>query len=391
MEFGTSKITVLIGSRGLNNSISVDGIGVCDYDGYADGDWIAPEKLSDAVVRVLDGAKSSARRGVDRLYVGVPGEFMRCFVTESSISLGKKRRVLESDVEMLHEQGCAGIEHDGYERVNIGPVYYTLEQDSKLINPVGLVSNKLSGCISYMYMDTAFKTAIESAVRFAGVEVTDYVSTAFAETQLLFDDYRRDAGTLLADVGALETTLSYGRGDGICFCTTLPWGGDYITYVLTEALGLSRDTADKLKKQVNLCLDPQYVMDSDEPGFMQTEYTVDENGEPRSFRVSDINNLVEQAIKYFVQCVEQALKSCEFQIPDMIPLSITGGGLNIRGSAECVKLRLKRDVETVAPKLPTWDNPVYSAALSLMDVVLASEGEREGLASKLKSFFTKRK
>ena len=42
MELGTSKIVVLIGSRGLNNSITVDGIGVCDYDGFADGEWIAP-------------------------------------------------------------------------------------------------------------------------------------------------------------------------------------------------------------------------------------------------------------------------------------------------------------------------------------------------------------
>ena len=47
MELGTSKIVVLIGSRGLNNSITVDGIGVCDYDGFADGEWIAPEKLGD--------------------------------------------------------------------------------------------------------------------------------------------------------------------------------------------------------------------------------------------------------------------------------------------------------------------------------------------------------
>ena len=389
MELGTSKIVVLIGSRGLNNSITVDGIGVCDYDGFADGEWIAPEKLGVAISHVLDGARSSARRDIEKLYIGVPGDFLRCYCNEASISLGKKRRVADADVDMLFEQ-AEDIIAEGYTLVNKAPVYYTLDSDSKLIYPVGLVGSRLSGCASFMYADNRFIDMVDSAVKFAGISETDYVATAFAETQYLFDDYRRDMGTLLADVGAIETTVTYGKGDGICYCNTVDWGGDYITLVLRDALGLSRETADKLKQKINLCLDPQYVMESDEPGFMQTEYTVEENGEPRSFKVSDVNNLAEQAIKYFVTCFEQSIKDCK-DIPDTIPLTLTGGGLNIRGATERINLRLHRETEFARPKLHTWDNPAYSAAISLLDTVLAADEPSGGFMDRIKKLFSKRK
>ena len=71
LDFGTSKVTVLVGSRGINNSICVEGIGVSEYAGYSGGKWLDAERLPVAVAQAVAAAESSARVKLDKLYIGV--------------------------------------------------------------------------------------------------------------------------------------------------------------------------------------------------------------------------------------------------------------------------------------------------------------------------------
>ncbi len=44
LDFGSGKIDVLIGERGVNNTICINGMGECDYAGFADGEWFEPDQ-----------------------------------------------------------------------------------------------------------------------------------------------------------------------------------------------------------------------------------------------------------------------------------------------------------------------------------------------------------
>ncbi|MDE7464077.1 MAG: hypothetical protein K2M48_03515, partial [Clostridiales bacterium] len=61
IDFGTSKIKVLIGSRGINDTVNIDGIGICDYAGFVGGEWLDAEGLGEAVAQAVATAESSAR------------------------------------------------------------------------------------------------------------------------------------------------------------------------------------------------------------------------------------------------------------------------------------------------------------------------------------------
>ena len=39
LDFGSSKITVLIGERGVNDTINVKGFGASKYAGFGNGDY----------------------------------------------------------------------------------------------------------------------------------------------------------------------------------------------------------------------------------------------------------------------------------------------------------------------------------------------------------------
>lgn len=390
LDFGTSKITAMIGSRGLNNSVCIDGIGICDYEGFADGEWIAPEHLGSAVERAIATAESSARLKINKLFVGVPGDFLLCKVNDVVMSMSKKRRVLDSDVKALHDQGNEYFSDPDWTVINIQPIYYTLDDERKLVAPVGLSSTRLGGSISYVLADNAFIKTINAAVAGAGIYDTEFVSSPLAEFLFLFDDYKRDKCVMLADVGALGTTLIIGRGDGICREYYFSWGGERITRALSEALEIPLSTAILLKHKISLSLDPDYRPKDDGGGIVCTEYIVQDGSEELTFDMAEVNGIVRSELNIFARYVEKALKVCDYDYPDFTPLSVTGGGINIRGAAEYLSDCLGREVETVKPHLPLLDKPQLSSALGLMDMVLQSEMQYNGFFGKIRRWFAQR-
>ncbi|MDE7464037.1 MAG: hypothetical protein K2M48_03315, partial [Clostridiales bacterium] len=325
------------------------------------------------------------------LYIGVPGDFLRCEINDVSMSMGKKRRVTDSDIADLHARGNLYFNDPDSTVINIQPIYYTLDDDRKLIAPVGMTSTRLGGSISYVLASNDFIRITNAAAANAGIPETEYVAAPLAETMLLFSDYKRDNCVILADVGALGTTLSIGRGDGLCRVYYFPWGGECITAALSDGLGITREAAERLKRKVILSLDPGYEPPDDEPGFMKTEYVVETKSERISYPVAMTNSIVDEEIKRFARYVDKTLKICDYDYPEFLPLSVTGGGLvHIRGAVERLSNLLECDVQEVMPSQPLLNRPQLSSALGLIDMVLRSDIPYEGLVGKLRRWFSRR-
>lgn len=394
MDFGTSKITVLIGSRGINNSICVEGIGISEYDGYCAGDWLGNSGPAFAIEQAIKTAETRASVDIHKLYIGVPCDFSECFVKDVSIAVNKRRKITEADVEALQNVGNDFVTDGELQLVNVEPVYYALEDNHKLIAPVGMPSGKLAGRISYMFARTDFIRLVTAAVNAAGVEEVEFVSQPLAELLFLFDGYKRDRCVTLVDIGALCTSVIVGQGDGVCRQYFFPWGGDKITCDLAAAYEIPYDEADKLKRKVVLSLDPDFKSKPMKgPEITQTEYVIEVDNEEHSFPVSKTNDIVKNEIKKFVRYVEKTLKVCDYKYPEYMPLYITGGGLNhIRGAVQFVSSEIRRDVEAVRPNIPMpeLDKPEHSSVLGLMDMVLASEAVEVTLGEKIKRWFSRR-
>ncbi len=393
LDFGTSKITVLIGSRGINDSICIDGIGVCEYAGFSRGMWLDEERLSSCIGQAISAAEDRARQKIDKLYVGVPNEFSKCNVNDLCISLSKKRKVNEQDILTLRDVGNKFDDDPNWTLINIQPVYYTLDNERKLIEPVGMTSTKLGGSISYISVRNDFAETVRAAVVAADVDEIEYVSTSLAEMLYLFDDHKRDRCVMLADVGALGTAFTIGRGDGVCVQNYFAWGGARITAALADKFSVPLSQAEKLKRKVILSLEPDYVPPADEvpPVIIQTEYEIEVNNEIKRFGVTETNTVVRLEIERFARYIEKALKYCDYDYPEYTPLSITGGGLGtIRGAAEYLAECLNRETESVKPLQPMLERPQLSAALGVLNMVLLSGPCGPGFFGRVKRMFSKR-
>jgi cell division protein FtsA len=376
LDFGSGKVSVIIGQRGVNNTICISGTGECDYDGFTDGAFLDPENLPYVVGRALTSAQANSGTQIRHLFIGVPGDFTSCVCHDVSFNLGRKRTVTEEDVETLHKQGNKYEHHPQYTLVNIQPIYYTLDDERRLVQPVGLKSGKIGGLISYVLAENDFLSLINKIMSTLNIEYYDYVSSLLAEVLFLFDDVKRDQYVVLIDCGYITTNVALARGDGLLQQFNIPLGGGHITADLATYLNISFTQAEALKRKVVLSLDAG-------PDDL---YEVNNGRDDAvSFHADAVNEIVMNQINIIAATVAKSLASCKYEFPDYIPYHLTGGGLSyIKGARDYLSRVIEKPVEIVAPSLPQFNRPHLSSSLGLLDMILDNSPE----ANK-KSFFAR--
>ncbi len=362
LDFGSGKITVFIGERGVNNTINIIGMGEAHYAGFFEGEWIEPEQLGMAVSMAISNAETNSRTKIKHLYIGVPGEFCRSVCRNVSLSFNKKRRITDADVDALHEQGDTFKLYQDLELINSQPIYYTVDDERRLIQPVGLTSTKLGGFISYIFAETTFTEYVGSIMKEIGIESTEYVCSMLAETLFLFDGSERDRWVVLIDVGYTTTNVVVARGDGIVSMYNFSVGGGHITGDLATELNISFAQAESLKQKIVLSLN---MGDEDVYAVNTSRDSVD------NFPAKEVNRIATERIKMIAQTIEKCLSECKYDFPDYIPYHLTGGGISyIKGARDCMSRFLGKSVQTIAPSLPQYNRPHLSSSLGLLDMVL---------------------
>ncbi len=363
LDFGSSKITVLIGERGVNDTINVKGFGASKYAGFGNGEWVKPEELGEAINKAITAAESNSGIKITHLYVGVPGEFTAVDCREVNVALPKRRKINDNDVLALMDAGD-DFDQSVSEVINIQPIYYNLDNDRRVLQPVGVISSKLGGVLSYITAEVRFSGFIRKILADMGIASVEYVSSVLAESLLLFDETERDNTSVLIDVGYFTTSVAVIRGDGILSLGSFSLGGAHITGDLAEALGISFTDAENLKRKVVLSIN---ASDND-------IYEIGGDNGVKTLSASLVNEIVIHRVFVIGKMVEKCLEMCKYETPDYIPYSLTGGGISyIRGAKDVLSQKLGRNVEVVTPRLPQVNKPDMSSSWGLLDMAIKND------------------
>lgn len=374
LDFGSEKITVLIGSKGANNTLRVAGKAAVPYAGFMFGDWIDRKNLPGVIAKALNDAAKVAGARIDKVYVGVPGEACALVTKEVNTVFNRKRKLKETDVFELHSQG-EEFDPEAYEVINIQPVYYTIDNERRVISPVGQVTARFGGVLSYFLADRAFTDYVKGVLLDMGVPEVEFVCSPLAEALLLISDEKRDATAVLIDVGYLTSTVSVVRGDGMLSLSSFSMGGGNITADLATALEIPFSVAEELKRKVVLTLDP-----SDDDAYEVT--TPDGVTE---FSTKLVNEIVSHRVLSVANTVNKCLAACEYEIPSYVTYMLTGGGISyIRGAKDVLGARIGRNVTVAVPPFPQVNRPDASASYGLLDMAVKNDSvEKKGFFARL--------
>ncbi len=359
LDFGSAKITAVVGERGINKTFIIKGSYSFNYDGFQDGTFFNVEQLRQTLSFAVDALKKTYSDKLETVYVGVPGDFTEVVVRDSQISFAKKKKLNDSDIDTLFDSAFV-MQSSKYTLINRSAVVYELDDFRRLANPVGAVSGILKGKLSFVLASNYFIDAVKPVILDTGVNSVEFVSTSLAQALYLLEADVRDRIALVCDIGYITSTLSIIQGDGILYQKSFPYGGGYITADLTEKFGLNFDDAEKLKRKINL---------SCQTTSKEFDLIDGDNGE--YYSVEDLKVNIKESLDNLCEQVSTLLDASGYTLPDYVSLMITGGGIAyLRGAKEHVSDRLNMVVEILAPKVPLMDEPTQSSMLSLLDLAL---------------------
>ena len=153
------------------------------------------------------------------------------------------------------------------------------------------------------------------------------------------------------------------RGDGILCMRSFSIGGGHLTGDIASAYSVKFKTAERIKRKIDL------MRDMGDEGIYETE----EDGRSVSVPSNEINDIAIRRIRVIAKGVEKCLTTSEFDLPDYLTYSLTGGGICfIRGAKDALGVALGKKIEIVCPSMPLAENPSLSTAWSLLDAAVSS-------------------
>ena len=364
-DIGSLKLRSIFAGRGLNNTFNIRGYKEYDYDGFYQGEFIMPEKLSPLMEQIISDLDVNTKE-IDKVYIGVPAEFSSVSRTEVSINFGSRRKVKKADIDSLFYMASEKAKNASVEVVSVNPISYNLDDGRLSLDPIGEIASSITANLSIVYGDKKFIEMFNALVAGLGFASVEYISEPLSQALYIVPKEKREDLSLLIDVGDLTTSISFVKGNGLYALTSFSRGGGFITNDLAEAFDLSMNEADKLKRQIVLSL-------KGKPNDFY-ELTAD-LGKTIKIPLNSANEVVGYRIDELSEVIAKCVQLNTREFLQYLPTYLTGAGISkIKGGRDYLAKGLGRNVSYGKPPLPGKDKPELASIYSLLNSALnASE------------------
>lgn len=385
LDFGTSKVLVLLAEESAYQKVTITSAGMAQYDGFMNGEWNAPSEVSDAIASAVEAAENKVGTHIKEVYVGVPGEFVRVYVIESSVALqGADPKVTSADVEKLQRQATEMLDRPTGVIIHRSPAWFKVDGEQKTLEPVDQKGSTLEGMIGFVLADQFFINDVTERLKELGIEVRGFFSTSVGEAMQMIPFEERDHTAILVDVGYLSTEVMAVEGDALIWQKVLPVGGAHITLDLTYGLEKPFDMCEKIKRA--------YTFNA--PKNTQIEVQ-GENGQMESFSGEQVSMIIDARVDEMLEMIDDAIKKSGIRLGNWSNVYFTGGGLMpMAGARVYAAGKLSRNVREAAAKtVKLKPAQIYASGSGLLELVyntIEQEEQDEGLLDRIKRVFRKK-
>lgn len=375
VEFGTSKISCLVGESRSAGRFDVIGVGTSPYAGFRHGSFLEPEALEDAIYAAVRKAEIESRRRIRELVVSLPDECLRVMLTRDTVPVsGRERKIGPEDVQRLLAKSEGFYKPDRYKVLHRCPVSFFTADQKRVIDPLGIRSATLGGEIAYITGDSLVMDRISKELGDLGMNVDSFMSESYAQAMTFISPQERDRSCVLVDCGYYTTDVSIVVGDGIVHHESIPVGGFHITADLAYGLDIVVEDAERIKRR--------YGFGMISPDGMPDMSVSMEGESTRRFSMYKLSRIVEPRVDEMVELIEDAVMGSGYRLGARSAIYLSGGGLAaMRGARQYLAAALGRQVHILQPNTPRFNSPMYAGLIALVDYAFQlqeGEGGRRG-------------
>lgn len=381
LDFGTSKVLVLLAEESAYQKVTITSAGMAQYDGFMNGEWNAPGDVTDAIASAVEAAEKKVGAHIKEVYVGVPGEFVRVYVIESSVTLqGADPKVTSADVEKLQRQATEMLDRPTGVIIHRSPAWFKVDGGQKTLEPVDQKGSTLEGMIGFVLADQFFVNDVTERLRELNIEVKGFFSTSVGEAMQMIPFEERDHTAILVDVGYLSTEVMAVEGDALIWQKVLPVGGAHITLDLAYGLEKPFDMCEKIKRS--------YTFNAPK----NTQIEVQGEDGPQTFSGETVSMIVDARVDEMLEMIDEAIKKSGIRLGNWSNIYFTGGGLMpMSGARVYAASKLSRNVREAATKtVKLKPAQIFASGSGLLELVyntIELEEQDESLFDRIKRIF----
>src|SRR5919106_3591047 len=285
------------------------------------------EGTTESVRTAMKEAELMAGVTVDRVFVGVAGEYIHARTSTGVVAVGSEE-IRNDDLKRVHEVARAVVVPADREVLHVLPQEYIVDHQRGIREPLGMVGTRLE---AEVYIITSSITATQNlrkAVSRAGYRIERTIHEPLATARAALAEDEKDVGVALVDLGAATTELAIFREGKVRHLSSVPWGGGTVTNDLARGLSITYAEAEKAKEKHGVAyaqlVDPRETVELPGPG----------PGSKRQVARELIAHIIEQRLDEILGLVAREIEHAGETGKLGAGGVLTGGGAGLAGAVE---------------------------------------------------------
>jgi cell division protein FtsA len=331
IDFGTTKICVIIACTTPENTLEVKGIGTSRSEGLCNGIVIDITKAAESLQKAIEEAETMAERAAKNIYIGIAGEHVKSQNTLGRISLTPASTPCEITREHL-ESVISNAKNNvkiqqGNERLDIIhaiPQYYDIDGQNGIVNPLNMSGFNLSAYVHIVMADINTIRNIKKCIELCGYRINDIILEPIASSYAVLNEVEKKLGAIIIDIGGGTTDIAVFFQNSIRFSAVIPMGGTNVTDDLSIGLHTSPQNAEDIKIEVGNTIPSTIPQDK----LVEIEGIAGREAKQKKLRY--ISEIIEARMREILESAYQLLN-------EHYNLRMITAGLTLTGGASLLK------------------------------------------------------
>ena len=359
IDLESSSIKVIIADV-VYEKLNILGVGIVKTTSIKRGNIIDVESASRDIQKAIDIAKSEANKDIRSVYVAVPSIHTHIKKSVAEIKFDTKHDIDGRDIEEVIEEAKILPLPREREVVQVIPDYYRLDDIENIRKPKGMTAHntfEITGnrvLTSKTHLHTIYK-CIENL----RLDCNETFCTSHALGELLLNEEEKDYGSVVIDIGAGLTTVSYFEDGILQLSQSIELAGEDITRMISDVLNVPMKRAEEIKlTQGHAFYDmasPQVIIELD---------NLEPNEEP--YTQKELADYIEEIVEEIILRSFDVLRKAGInRVKGNVVL--TGGTTQMPGVLELAKDMLRKmNVRIGSPKIIGANSPELSVVVGAL-------------------------
>lgn len=277
LDLGTSKITVVVAERDLNDDgAQIIGVGQAPSNGIRKGMIVNLEQAVRSIRQAVSDAQNMVGQEIKEVTVSFGGGGVTNIRSKGMVSLGRvARAVMNLDIERVIEAAQADVAVPANQVVlHTIPVEYSLDGNAGIDDPLGMTAMRLDIQLQSIIVPFSTIQNVLNCVEKAGLETVGLVLKPLSSALGVLSPEESLAGAAVVDIGGGTTSVAVYSDGRPKYLSMLPIGGDHISNDVGSVLKLPLNKAEEIKKEISIFDAPESNEESIDFVSNDREYSV---------------------------------------------------------------------------------------------------------------------